>query len=317
VADSEEWSAERRSRLVMRVLSGELTLEEAAEQNALDPATLEQWRETFIAGGRGAVAREQPRAPAASRARFPVGKALIGAGALLLLLLLVAAGVWFVRRPRPSEAQKRCDQAAVAALLKLKRPMTITAYTSAGLPDLDEAGASLDRLLHAWASQSQGRLVYRRVIVKTPEQRAEAKDRGLQEAAFGSPSAAGAMLSTGYLGLAFSYGNENGVIPQLSPNGLDGVEFWIANKIRELRAKADEEHIGVAVLDGAGEIGLDARDLIARNAGVSTGPSIKSILNQSFPFYTIDKAPASASLDGLRNAEVLFVTQPDRDLTDD
>ena len=64
---------------------------------------------------------------------------------------------------------------------------------------------------------------------------------------------------------------------------MDGVEFWIANKIREVSAKASNQHIGVAVLDGADQLGIDARDLIPRSAG-NQGPSIESVLEQSFPY---------------------------------
>ena len=46
-------------------------------------------------------------------------------------------------------------------------------------------------------------------------------------------------IAQGYMGLVFKYGVEKDVIPVLSPDNNQGLEFWITNKVRELRDKGD------------------------------------------------------------------------------
>ncbi len=43
------------------------------------------------------------------------------------------------------------------------------------------------------------------------------------------------------MGLVLKYGEQEDVIKFLPPDRTDGLEFWITNKIREIRDKGDED----------------------------------------------------------------------------
>lgn len=54
----ERWTAKRRVALVIRILKGETSVTEAARQQGLTVAEIEDWREKFLLGGRERAADE-------------------------------------------------------------------------------------------------------------------------------------------------------------------------------------------------------------------------------------------------------------------
>jgi len=54
------WTAKRRSALVLKILGGETSVQEAARQHGLTVAEVEQWRERFLRGAENAL-RSKPR----------------------------------------------------------------------------------------------------------------------------------------------------------------------------------------------------------------------------------------------------------------
>src|SRR5207248_21742 len=108
----------------------------------------------------------------------------------------------------------------------------------------------------------------------------------LQELPFGETGATAnqATITTGYMGIVFEYGETEDTIPALSPDqGGAGHEFWITNKIRNIRDKTEgtAPHIGIIKRDG---ITLDHGDLVPASRGAS--PTLRGIFTQHFPFYT-------------------------------
>jgi transposase-like protein len=63
-ADGDEsikrWTAKRRSALVLSLLRGETSVQEAARQHALTIAEIEEWRDRFLLGAENAL-RTKPR----------------------------------------------------------------------------------------------------------------------------------------------------------------------------------------------------------------------------------------------------------------
>ncbi len=312
----DHWTAEARTNLVLKILEGQLSPEDAATMHGLDVAEIEQWKRDFLAGGKRAVGEsKQARRKRNATAIWVVGGILTILGVCLVLGIVGGAVAWLLFRERPTAAQKECHGAVVAMLEGLEEPMTITAYTTGGLEELDQATEKLDAMLTTWARQANGKLVYQHVVADSEETRQKALEEGLQASTFGSADSAQAMALHGFFGLVVEYKAEKGVIVQLAPEQMAGIEFWIASKIREVRAKADDERIGVAVLEGAGQIGLGSRNLVGRGGG-SRSPSIEQILNQALPYYEIRKTKADGGVEALRDNHVLVVTQPSRDLTD-
>ena len=98
-----------------------------------------------------------------------------------------------------------------------------------------------------------------------------------------------ASIAQGYLGLVFKYGSEKSVIPQLFPNQTEGLEFWITNKIREIRDKADNLKYRIGVITGKDEFKLSDANLVPKQGRGGGSPTLQSILEQAFPFYKIEE----------------------------
>ncbi len=203
-------------------------------------------------------------------------------------------------------------------LTTLKQPMQVDVYVTRGLAKLNAFVRDLEDLLKEYERAGGGKFRYAIIEAKTEEQRQAAKEAGLKEAAFGEASETGddqASLTQGFMGIVFKYGSEKDVIPMLSPDRADGLEFWVTNKIRELRDKADEINHRIGVLTNKDEIKISDANLIAGQG--KGGPSMKSIMQQALPFYKfedVDLKDGETEIDGALDG--LIITQPGKDFSD-
>src|SRR5262249_50593990 len=127
----------------------------------------------------------------------------------------------------------------------LDQPMQVDLYVTRGLPKHEILIDDLTDLMNEYERASDSKIHYTVIEAKTDEQRKAAKDAGLQEAAFGEGSETGkdqATISRGFMGMVFKYGSESATIPMIAPERSQGLEFWISNKIREVRDKARNVH---------------------------------------------------------------------------
>jgi ABC-type uncharacterized transport system involved in gliding motility auxiliary subunit len=194
----------------------------------------------------------------------------------------------------------------------LKGPLQVDAYVNTKLPKLKVFVQELVDLLKNYETSGAGKFKYTIIEPETDELRKQAEEAGLQPMAMGDPGEGGDQIAIaqGYLGLVLKYGSEKEVIPQLSPQNSVGLEFWISNKIRELRDKADSIKHKIGVVIEKDELKLTDTNLLPRQGG-GGGPSFKSVLSQAFPFYELvdvnlqdGGGEIDASLDGL------IITQP-------
>lgn len=201
----------------------------------------------------------------------------------------------------------------------LKQDLQVDIYVTRGLPKHEAFIQDLSDLMGEYETASGGKLKYTIIEPKTDEQKAAAKEAGLQEAAFGEGSETGrdqATISRGYMGMAFKYGSEKESIPILSPDSGQGLEFWITNKIRELRDRADNLSQKIGVITGKDEIKLTDTNLVAAQGGRG-GPSMKGILDQALPFYKIEEVDLQNG-DAEINKELvgIIITQPAKDYSE-
>ena len=201
----------------------------------------------------------------------------------------------------------------------LKQELQIDVYITRGLPKHDAFIQDLTDLMGEYERAADGKVKYTLIEAKTEEQKTAAKDAGLQEAAFGDPSETGQenmTIAKGFMGIAFKYGSEKESIPVLSPDQAQGLEFWITNKIREIRDKADDLSQKFGVITGKDEIKLSDSNLIAAQGG-RPGPNIKGILEQALPFYKLEDVDLKNGDDEI-NKELagLIITQPGKDYTE-
>ncbi len=199
----------------------------------------------------------------------------------------------------------------------LNENLQITLYVTRGLPKTDLFVDDLVNLMTEYEEASGGKLSYTVIEPETDDQKKEAKDAGLQEVAFGEGSETGdqATITRGYMGMVLEYGSEKEVIPVLSPDSSQGLEFWISNKIREIRDRADDVYARVGVIQKEG-IKLDDANLVPPQGG-RPGPNIKGILQQALPFYKVEDVDLQGG-DAEIDAELrgVIVLQADEDWTD-
>ncbi|UQA57915.1 GldG family protein [Polyangium aurulentum] len=201
----------------------------------------------------------------------------------------------------------------------LKQDLNIEIYVTRGLPKVEAFIENLTDLMNEYERASNGKLHYSLIEAKTEEQKQAAKDAGLQEVMLGEGSETGqdqTTISRGFMGMALKYGSEKEALP-LQPNSTQGLEFWITNKIRELRDRADNITQKYGVITGKDEIKLSDTNLIAAQPGRGGGPSMKQILEQALPFYKIEEVDLQNG-DAEINKELagIIVTQPGKDYTE-
>jgi ABC-type uncharacterized transport system involved in gliding motility auxiliary subunit len=242
---------------------------------------------------------------------------LILAGILIAVNALGAFGVH--KRFDTTKNEKFTLSKGSGNLLRsLKQNMQIDAYVTKGLPKLDAFVRDLRDLLQEYKESSGGKFDYTIIEPKTDEEKKAAKDAGLVEQPFGeaSDTEEKAAVAQGFMGLVLKYGSEKDAIKFLPPEQNAGLEFWITNKVREIRDKADNIKHKIGVLSGHDELKLTDTNLVPSQGG-QKGPSFQTIITQNFPFYTFQDVDLKAgdseiddSLDGL------IITQPGKDLTD-
>lgn len=247
------------------------------------------------------------------------------------IFLLIVAGIVVLVNVLSFGAYKRFDvtkserftlSQGSARLVRegLKQDLQIDVYVTRGLPKYEAFIQDLTDLLDEYERAGNGKVKYTIIEPKTEEQRQAAKDAGLQEAMFGDPSATGeeqATISRGYMGMAFKYGSEKDQIPILSPEAAQGLEFWITNKIREVRDRADEISQKIGILTGKDEIKLSEPNLIASQPGRGQGPNMRGILEQALPFYKFEDVDLKGGDEEInKELKGLIITQPGKELTE-
>jgi ABC-type uncharacterized transport system involved in gliding motility auxiliary subunit len=237
--------------------------------------------------------------------------------AAILVAVNVLASLGTPRRADVTKNQKYTLSKGSGALLRsMKQELTVDAYVTKGLPKLDAFVRDLRDLLEEYKNAGAGKFTYEIIEPKDEDTKKKAKDAGLIEQPFGEASETDekAAVTQGFMGLVFRYGEQQDVIKFLPPDRTDGLEFWVTNKIREIRDKGDDIHHKIGVLTGHDEIKPNDNNLVPSNMGKF---SMQGIITQNFPFYSFQDVDLKGGdsevpdeLDGL------LITQPAKDLGD-
>ena len=246
------------------------------------------------------------------------------------IYLLIVAAILVVANVISFGAYKRVDMTknerfslskGSARLVRdgLDKDLQADVYVTRGLPKYDAFIQDLTDLLTEY-ERAGNHFKYTVIEAKTDDERKAAKEAGLQEATFGEGSKTGkdqALLSKGFMGIAFKYGSEKEAIPILSPEQSQGLEFWITNKIREIRDRADNKSQKIGIITGKDEIKLSESNLVAAQGGRPGGPNMKGILEQALPFYKFEDVDLQNG-DAEINKELvgIIVSQPGKDYTE-
>jgi hypothetical protein len=255
-----------------------------------------------------------------TKARAQTGVYLLLVAAILVVANVISFGAY--KRFDMTKNERFTLSKGSARLVSegLKQDLQIDIYVTRGLPKHEAFIQDLTDLMNEYERASGSKLKYSIIEAKTEEQKTAAKEAGLQEAAFGEGSETGqdqATISRGFMGIAFKYGSEKEAIPILSPDQSQGLEFWITNKIREIRDRADNVYQKFGVITGKDEMKLTDSNLVGAQQGRGGGPSMKGILDQALPFYKIEDVDLQNG-DAEINKELagIIITQPGKDYTE-
>lgn len=245
------------------------------------------------------------------------------------LYLVVITAIVVVANLLSSGAYKRIDTTSTQRFTLsdgsgrlvsgLKEPIHVDVYVKTGLAQLDAFVRDLKHLLQEYERAGNGKFKYTIIEPDTDELREKAREEGLREQPFGEASAKGdgqASITQGFLGMVFKYGSEKAAIPALHPAQADGLEFFISNKIREIRDKNDEIKHRIGVVTGKEELKLTDDNLVPKQGGQG-GPNLEQIITQNFPFYSIETVDLAGGAEPIDDGLVgLIITQPGTDYTE-
>jgi ABC-type uncharacterized transport system involved in gliding motility auxiliary subunit len=211
------------------------------------------------------------------------------------------------------------SQGSAHLVQSLQGEMNADFYVTRGLAQLDVFVDDVTDLLKEYEANSEGKFSFSIVETDSEESRKQAEEAGLQPMAFGQEGTAQESgkieLTQGFMGLVLKYGGEKGVMPQLHPSQLQGLEFWISNKIREVRDKEDDISYRIGVVTGKDELKLSDKNLVPR-AGQGQSPSIQDIMKQALPFYTIEEVDLGEGAEAIdKELAGLIITQPRKEYT--
>ncbi|MEJ7733705.1 MAG: Gldg family protein [Polyangiaceae bacterium] len=255
-----------------------------------------------------------------TRAAAQTGIYLFVVAAVLVVANVLSYGVYKRFDVTKNERYTLSKGSARLVSEGLGQELQMDVYVTRGLPKFDLFVQDLTDLLNEYEAASKGKLKYTLIEAKTDEQRAAAKEAGLQEIQGFEGSETGkdqTTMTQGYMGIAFKYGSEKEAIPVLSPDQALGLEFWITNKIRELRDRAEDKYQKFGLITGKDEIKLADANLVAAQPGRGGGPSMKSIVEQALPFYKLEDVDLQGG-DAEINKELvgIIITQPGKDYTE-
>jgi hypothetical protein len=252
-----------------------------------------------------------------TRAATESGALLLIVAAILVAVNTLSALGGYVRKDTTKQERFTLSKGSANLMHSLKEPMRAEAYVTKGLPKLDAFVRDLRDLLQEYKDKGGGKFDYEIIEANTEEQKKAAKDAGLVEQPFGEASETDEQkgaVAQGFMGIVLKYGSEKDAIKFLPPERSDGLEFWITNKVREIRDKGDNIKHKIGVLTGHDEMKLSEANLVPTQMGK---PSMQQIITQNFPFYSLqDVDTKSGESEISEDLDGLIITQPGKDISE-
>ncbi|MBI2388863.1 MAG: GldG family protein [Deltaproteobacteria bacterium] len=225
---------------------------------------------------------------------------LVVVGAVLVVGNLAMQGAGRARIDATREERFTLSKKGTGHLLStLTKELKIQVYAPEGLATVDAFIRDLRDLLSEYVRFGDGKVSYEIIYPDRLEgeqkQKAEAdaQEAGLKKQLLGETKGAGSKSGTigeGFLGMVLTYGGEKATM-DLDERQQMGLEFFISNKIRELRDKEDKISHRIGYLQGHKEKGYQ---------------ELSQVFTQFFPYYKLEgvdlskgEKPVDETLDGL------------------
>jgi hypothetical protein len=205
----------------------------------------------------------------------------------------------------------------------LSQDLQVDVYVTRGLAKTDLFIQDLSALLREYESATStrdgvtkpSRLRFSIIEPKTEEEKEAAKKEGLQEALLGEGSETGdqTTIATGFMGIVLKYGSEKEVIPFWPPGDATGIEFFLTNKIREVRDRADKLETKIGLITGKDELKITDNAIAPGNQPFN----LKQIFDEYFPFYKFEDVDLQGG-EAEINKELagIIITQPAKEYTE-
>ncbi len=260
------------------------------------------------------------------KAKAQTGLYLLVAAIVLVLVNLMVRGS--NKRLDMTETQRYTLSRGSERLVTtgLKQDLTIDVYATKGLAKNDTFIQDLTDLLKEYEGATYNdpadkkdytsHVKFSIIDPKTDEQKEEAKKAGLEEKVFGEGSETGkdqATFAKGYMGMVFKYGSEQDNIPYWPPEETQGLEFFVTNKIREIRDRAEKSELKIGFVTGKDELKI-TDNVVAPG---SQNYNLRGIFEKYLPFYKFEDVDLQNG-DAEINQELkgLVITQPQKDYTE-
>ena len=243
---------------------------------------------------------------------------------VVVAAILIVANVFSIRLYKRFDTTRNdrftLSKGSARLVHDLNKELEVTVYVTRGLPKYEVFIQDLTDLMDEYERAGGGKFHYVMLEPKTEDERTKAKEDGMHEMRDAEGTETGkdqVLFSKGYMGMAFKYGSEKDAIPNMSPDQSQGMEFWITNKIREIRDKADNRSQKIGVITGKDEIKLSEPNLVGSQGRGGQGPNLKGILEQALPFYKLEDVDLQNG-DAEINKELVgvIITQPGKDYTE-
>lgn len=237
-----------------------------------------------------------------------VGLLLVSA-AVLVVGNLALQGTSRFRIDATRDEKFTLSKKGTAHLLStLTKPLHIKVYSPEGLATVDAFIRDLRDLLGEYVRYGDGKVSYEIIYPDRLEgeqktkAEADAQEAGLKKQLMGEAKGAGSKSGTigeGYLGMVLTYGGEKATL-DLNERNQQGLEFFISNKIRELRDKEDKITHRIGYLQGHKEKGFQ---------------ELQRIFGEYFPYYKLEGVDlAKGEKDIEDNFDGLIITTPDEEI---
>jgi ABC-type uncharacterized transport system involved in gliding motility auxiliary subunit len=236
---------------------------------------------------------------------------LLVVAAVLVVGNLALMGTSRFRIDATREEKFTLSKKGTAHLLStLNKPLHIKVYSPEGLATIDAFIRDLRDLLGEYVRYGDGKVSYEIIYPDRLEgeqktkAEADAQEAGLKkqlmgEAKGGAGSKSGT-IGEGFLGMVLTYGGEKATL-DLNERNQQGLEFFISNKIRELRDKEDKIIHRIGYLQGHKEKGFQ---------------ELQRIFGEYFPYYKLEGIDlAKGEKDVEEGLDGLIMSTPDEEIS--
>ena len=250
--------------------------------------------------------------------------------------LLLVAGILVIANILSYNSYKRIDMTAEQRFTLsegskrlvcegLKSDLQVDVYVTRGMAKTDIFVQDLTDLLTEYeqakykkadgSESPPSKFKFSIIEPKTEEEKKAAKEEGLQEQLLGEDSETQdqTTVAVGYMGFVIKYGSEKEVIPSWPPDSTNGVEFFLSNKIREVRDRADKLERKFGLITGKDELKISDNAIAPGNQPFN----LKQVFQEYFPFYQfedVDLQNGDAEIN--KDLVGIIVTQPAKDYTE-